>query len=94
MTGQKQKMLAGELYIADDPELIADNRRISEWMDRYNAGNSLSQPERQALMAEAFAQVARAATSGRRSGAITATTSASAAASSSTSTAASSTWCR
>ncbi|MBS7700517.1 MULTISPECIES: sugar O-acetyltransferase [unclassified Chelatococcus] len=54
---QKQKMLAGELYIADDPELAADNRRISEWLDRYNATSTRSQPERQALLEEAFASV-------------------------------------
>ncbi|KQT47733.1 maltose acetyltransferase [Methylobacterium sp. Leaf456] len=54
---QKQRMLAGELYVADDPEIAADNRRISEWMDRYNATNTLSQPERQALLEEAFASV-------------------------------------
>ena len=54
---QKQRMLAGELYNADDPELAADIRRISEWMDRYNASNTLSQPERQALLEEAFADV-------------------------------------
>ena len=30
-------MLAGELYRADSPELIADNRRISAWMERFNA---------------------------------------------------------
>lgn len=57
MKTQKQKMLAGELYIADDPELAADNRRISEWLDRYNATNTKSQPERQALLEEAFACV-------------------------------------
>ena len=50
MKTQKQKMLAGELYCADDPELAADNRRISEWMDRYNAAQTRSQPERQALL--------------------------------------------
>lgn len=27
---QKQRMLAGELYVADDPEIAADNKRISE----------------------------------------------------------------
>ncbi|MGU3420215.1 sugar O-acetyltransferase [Methylobacterium sp. D54C] len=54
---QKQRMLAGELYCADDPELAADNRRISEWMDRYNAAQTRSQPERQALLEEAFARV-------------------------------------
>lgn len=57
MISQKQKMLAGELYIADDPELAADNRRISAWLDRYNATNTLSQPERQALLEEAFGGV-------------------------------------
>lgn len=54
---QKQRMLAGELYIADDPELAADNRRISAWMDRYNATQTLSQPERQALLEAIFARV-------------------------------------
>jgi len=52
---EKQKMLAGELYIADCPELAQDNRRISEWMDRYNASHALSMPERHALLTEAFA---------------------------------------
>ena len=42
MTSQKQKMLAGEFYIADDPELAADNRRISAWLDRYNSTNAMS----------------------------------------------------
>lgn len=59
---QKQKMLAGELYTADDPELAADNRRISEWLDRYNATNTSTQPERQALLREAFASVGEGCT--------------------------------
>lgn len=50
-------MLAGDLYVADDPELVADNRRISAWLDRYNATNTLTQAERQALMEEVFASV-------------------------------------
>ena len=37
MRSEKDKMLAGELYRADSPELIADNRRISAWMERFNA---------------------------------------------------------
>ncbi|MDB5640874.1 MAG: transferase hexapeptide repeat containing protein [Hyphomicrobiales bacterium] len=53
----KDKMLAGELYIADDPELAADNRRASEWMDRYNATIMRSQAERATLMKELFARV-------------------------------------
>jgi maltose O-acetyltransferase len=54
---QKQRMLAGDLYVADDPELAADNRRVSAWMDRYNARQTLSQPERQALLEEMFGSV-------------------------------------
>ena len=56
MKTEKQKMLAGELYCADDPELAADARRISEWLVRYNA-NAGSQPERQSMLAEAFGVV-------------------------------------
>lgn len=54
---EKEKMLAGELYVANSPELAADNKRISEWMARYNA--SLGQPveKRHALLVEAFGSV-------------------------------------
>ena len=31
---EKQRMLAGDLYTADCPELAEDNKRISEWMSR------------------------------------------------------------
>ena len=62
MRTEKQKMLAGELYTADDAELAADNARISEWMDRYNATSTRSQPERQALLREAFAAVGEGST--------------------------------
>ena len=54
---EKEKMLAGELYVADCPELAADNRRSSEWMNRYNATHSRTQEERQALLEEAFGHV-------------------------------------
>ena len=33
----KQKMLAGDLYDPDDPELHTDNRTARAWMARYNA---------------------------------------------------------
>ncbi len=59
---QKQRMLAGELYVADDPELHADLARISDWMERYNASRTLSQPERQTLLEEAFARVGEGCT--------------------------------
>ncbi len=57
MGAQKDKMLAGELYVADDPELLADRRRACAWLDRYNATNTLPPRERHALMAEIFAGV-------------------------------------
>ena len=57
MDTQKQKMLAGELYVADGPELAADNRRISAWMARYNAALASSPEERHAMLVEAFAAV-------------------------------------
>ena len=34
---EKQKMLAGELYDAGDPELQADQRAAQAWLVRYNA---------------------------------------------------------
>jgi maltose O-acetyltransferase len=58
---EKQKMLAGELYLASDPELVADSRRIAAWMDRYNATQLRKQEEREALLREAFAAVGEGA---------------------------------
>jgi maltose O-acetyltransferase len=37
---QKERMLAGELYLADDPELTADSRRAIERMAAFNASGS------------------------------------------------------
>ncbi|MFO1129505.1 MAG: sugar O-acetyltransferase [Rhodospirillales bacterium] len=54
---EKEKMLAGELYVADCPELAADNRRICQWMDRYNSTQTRTQAQRQALLEEVFAYV-------------------------------------
>jgi len=34
---QKQKMLAGQLYRAGDPEIQADQQSAKAWMVRYNA---------------------------------------------------------
>ena len=56
---EKQKMLAGEFYIADDPELVEDNKKASLWMDRYNRSHILSQPEREELLKELFGSVGK-----------------------------------
>ncbi|WP_129791327.1 sugar O-acetyltransferase [Sphingosinicella sp. CPCC 101087] len=50
MTAEKRKMLAGELYRADDPELVADRQRAAVWMDAYNAAGAHSPAEREELL--------------------------------------------
>ena len=37
MSEMKRRMLAGELYLADDPELAAAQARAQELQERYNA---------------------------------------------------------
>ena len=37
MSEMKQRMLRGELYVANDPEIQADAARSQELMERYNA---------------------------------------------------------
>lgn len=50
MKTEKQKMLAGELYLADDPELAADAARAAAWMARYNAAVAAPPGETRALL--------------------------------------------
>lgn len=57
MKTEKQKMLAGELYIAADPELQADSQRAAAWMDRFNATQARSAKETHALLTEGFGSV-------------------------------------
>ncbi len=54
---EKMKMLAGELYIADSPELVADSARNAVWLARYNAALSVSAEERRGMLVDAFASV-------------------------------------
>lgn len=46
----KDRMLRGELYIADDPALAADHARAQELLDRYNATLHSEQDERDRLL--------------------------------------------
>ena len=57
MRTEKEKMLAGELYYANVPEIQADQRAAAEWMDRYNARLAMPAEERRALLVERFAAV-------------------------------------
>ena len=57
MASEKQKMLAGELYVATGEELAADTRRVAAWMDRYNASVAATQKNYPALLREMLAEV-------------------------------------
>lgn len=54
---EKQKMLAGELYTADDPELAADAARARDWMARYNAASAAPSDTRYAMLTEGLGYV-------------------------------------
>ena len=54
MRTEKEKMLGGELYMATDPQLQADQRAAQAWIDRYNAAKP---DERPALLAEGLGVV-------------------------------------
>jgi maltose O-acetyltransferase len=54
---EKQKMLAGELYRANDPELKADRSAANAWMVRYNAALGASDRDRRVLLRELLPEV-------------------------------------
>jgi maltose O-acetyltransferase len=58
---QKQKMLAGQLYHAGDPEIQADQQSAKAWMVRYNAALGATGDERRELLRERFAAVGKGA---------------------------------
>jgi maltose O-acetyltransferase len=57
MPSEKQKMLAGALYDAGDPEIQADQAANAAWLARYNAAQAMPVAERRALLVERFAAV-------------------------------------
>lgn len=59
---EKQKMLAGELYDAGDPEIQADWAATRSWLVRYNAALDMASAQRRELLVERFAQVGHGAT--------------------------------
>jgi maltose O-acetyltransferase len=50
MGATKERMLRGELYIADDAALAADHARAQGLLDRYNATRHADQDERDRLL--------------------------------------------
>lgn len=57
MATMRERMLAGELYLAGDPELRAAYARAQGLLERYNATRHAERPERQALLRELFGGV-------------------------------------
>src|SRR3954470_7227432 len=53
----KDRMLRGELYIADDPELAADHARAQRLLERYNATLHTEQDVRDRLLRELLGEV-------------------------------------
>lgn len=54
---EKQKMLAGQLYAAADPELVAERNAAAAWMVRYNGSLAASAAERFVLLQRQLAAV-------------------------------------
>ena len=57
MSEQKDRMLAGELYHANDPELRADSERCDRLLRRYNATGAEDRDERPAILRELLGSV-------------------------------------
>jgi maltose O-acetyltransferase len=49
---QRERMLAGDLYIADDPELAADARRAMSLMEEYNRSPAADPAGRRRILGE------------------------------------------
>jgi len=57
MPSEKEKMLAGELYDADDPELVAERERASELTRAYNRTTGDDASRREELLGELFGSI-------------------------------------
>ena len=57
MSEMKERMLRGELYLADDPELAADVARAQVLLERYNATGHAEQEVRDRLLRELLGDV-------------------------------------
>jgi maltose O-acetyltransferase len=54
---QRDRMLAGELYIADDPQLAADNQRALKLTSQFNTSDPTDPQARLALLRELLGSV-------------------------------------
>jgi maltose O-acetyltransferase len=58
---EKEKMLAGELYRAEAPELVADRAAAAAWLKRYNAASADATEELRAILGERLSEVGEGA---------------------------------
>lgn len=57
MTSERERMLAGELYLASDPELLAARLRTRQRLVAYNASRPDEAERRRLLLAELFGRL-------------------------------------
>lgn len=65
MKTQKERMLAGELYVADDPELGRENHRAKRLVREFNQTTEAQPEERQRLLTAMFNKIGDGAISNR-----------------------------
>jgi maltose O-acetyltransferase len=49
---QRERMLAGDWYIADDPELVAERQRAATLVHQFNTSDPADPETRQAVLRE------------------------------------------
>ncbi|MDB9372447.1 sugar O-acetyltransferase [Nodularia sphaerocarpa] len=54
---EKQKMLSGELYLADDSELVSEQKRASRLLQIYNTTTEEQEAQRKQILQELFGQL-------------------------------------
>jgi maltose O-acetyltransferase len=57
MPSEKEKMLRGKLYDAEDPELVAEREHARELLEEYNATTGADADRRAELLGELFGSV-------------------------------------
>lgn len=57
MATMRERMLAGELYLASDPEIGAEDERCLDLVEHYNATDATDREQRAALLAEVLGSV-------------------------------------
>ncbi len=59
MVTQKERMLAGELYVAADPELAAEALRAAQLSERFNASSAANPAKRHKVLVELLGEIGK-----------------------------------